>query len=114
MSQFTIMKNIAIILLLFVLACGGNKSNKGTTKVPMNMENANLVNYKYKIDGLQDSIISDSIWKMIFKVQGIDKLIISKADSTVTFSIDPKLVSNDAIKAEIIRRGGKIINTLPR
>jgi hypothetical protein len=108
------MKKTFIILLFFVIACSGNKSDKGTSKVTMDLQKTNLVNYRFKIDGLQDSIISDSIWKMIFKVQGIDKLVISKSDSTVTFTIDPKLVSNEAIKAEITKRGGKIINTLPR
>lgn len=108
------MKKSIILLLFLGLACHGNKSDKGSAQALMTVQNAKLVNYVFKIDGLQDSVISDSIWRMIFKVPGIDKLVISKADSTVIFSIDPKLVSNEALKAEITRRGGKIINTLPR
>jgi hypothetical protein len=106
------MKKLFIFLLFLVIACGGNKTKKDSVKLDMNTQNAKLVSYKFKVDGLQDTVISDSIWKMIFKVQGIDNLVISKADSTVIFRIDPNLVSAEALKAGITERGGKIINTL--
>jgi hypothetical protein len=108
------MKKIFILLFFFLMACIGNKSNKESKIIPETQQDAGLVTFKFKVDGIQDSIIADSIWRMIFTVQGIDKLVISKVDSTIIFSIDPKLTSNKALKAEITRRGGKIINTLPR
>jgi hypothetical protein len=106
------MKKLIFFLLFFVIACSGNKTNKDSAKMQMNMSKIKMVSYKFKVDGVQDSVISDSIWKMIFKLQGIDNLVISKADSTVIFRIDPNQVSVEALKAEIASRGGKIINTL--
>jgi hypothetical protein len=108
------MKKSIVFILFLVIACSGNKTNKKAVSLDMNGQNANLVTYKYKVDGLQDTLISDSIWKMIFKLPGIDNLVISKADSSVIFKIEPNLISAEAIKAEIIKRGGKIISTLPQ
>jgi hypothetical protein len=108
------MKKSIFFLLFLIIACSGNKTNKKSVNLQMDMQNANLVTYKFKVDGLQDTLISDSIWKMIFKFPGIDNLVISKTDSSVIFKIEPKLISAEALKAEITKRGGKIINTLPR
>lgn len=104
------MKQLGIILalLIAIIACTGNK--KKTPQPEDQVPQSNLVSYKYKVAGVQDSIIADSVWKMIFRVNGIDKLVISRADCTVVFTVDPELVTGDSLKREIGRRGGVILN----
>ena len=104
MKQF----GILLVLVLTIIACSGNK--KKTSQPSDAMPKNNLVSYKYKVAGVQDSIIADSVWKMIFRVDGIDKLVISRADCTVVFTVDPELVTSDSLKREIDRRGGKVLN----
>ena len=78
------MKKLWILLTLsLMVACG----TSGTKKVVDTTTGKNLVNYKFKVDGLQDSALSDTIWKMIFQVKGIDKLIISKDQLVYTLDL---------------------------
>jgi hypothetical protein len=104
------MKQLGIILLLLIaiMACSGNK--KKTPQPGDNMPESELVSFKYKVIGLQDSILADSVWKMIFHVEGIDKLVISRADCTVVFTVDPELVTSDSLTREMGRRGGEVLN----
>jgi hypothetical protein len=105
-----IMKRFGIILvfLIAIIACSGNKK-KAQPPAEVITESG-LANFMYKVDGIQDSIIADSIWKMIFHVQGIDKLVISRADCTVVFTVNPELVQGDSLRREIGRRGGEVLN----
>lgn len=103
------MKQFGILLLLAIalLACSGNK--KKTSQPAETAPESGFVNYKFKVAGVQDSVIADSVWKMIFMINGIDKLVISRADCTVVFTVDPELVSSDSLRNEIGRRGGEIL-----
>ena len=99
------MKKLSLLFAVFLLmACGtsGSKSEQSA-------DGSKLTSYSFKVDGLQDSVLSDTIWKMIFQVDGIDKLVISKNDSSVRFSVDPAKVTQQQITAEIEKRGGKIL-----
>jgi hypothetical protein len=102
------MKHLGILLVLIIaiIACSGNK--KKNPQPTHTGTESSLVSYKYKVAEVQDSIIADSIWKMIFRIEGIDKLVISRADCTVVFTIDPELVSSDSLKREMSRRGGQV------
>lgn len=94
------MKKFCILLALsLALICGTSCKKR-----------SRMETYKFKVEGLQDSLLSDTIWKMIFQVQGIDKLIISKSDSTVVFTANDSLVDGKQLKAEIEKRGGKILS----
>jgi hypothetical protein len=104
------MKRIPIILFFILVACGGNKPETPKVRKPISVQNDGKETYLFKVDGLQDSIISDSIWKIIFHHEGIDKLILSKKDSTTVFTIDPKLIDEKTIVKEIEKRGGKVLN----
>jgi hypothetical protein len=106
------MRKIFIIMLIatWAIACTGKK-NKAENVNPMTTDqDKGLVTYKFKVDGLQDSIVSDSIWKIIFQLNGVDKLILSKNDSSAVFTVDPKLVSNELLKTEIAKRGGVVLD----
>ncbi len=106
------MKKIGFIVLIAIwaIACTGKKQEKQNETITLPDQKEGMVTYKYKVDGLQDSAISDSIWRIIFQVEGVDKLILSKSDSSAIFTVDPKLVNNDMLKDEIARRGGVVLN----
>jgi hypothetical protein len=99
---------IFLIFILLLLSCGKTAS-KNNLK-PINIQKDGKETYFFKVSGLQDSIVSDSIWKMIFQQQGIDKLVLSKTDSSAVFTIDPKLITGKVIVQEIEKRGGKVLN----
>ena len=83
------------------------KTNQKETVI---QEKEGLITYKYKVVGLEDSVISDSIWRIIFQVEGIEKMVLSQDDSTAVFTVDPALVSNDYLMEEIEKRGGLLLN----
>ena len=106
------MKKIWIIigLVLVLGACSGNRKDKSKEETSSANQNTGLITYKFKVEGLQDSIVSDSIWRIIFQVEGIDKLVLSRDDSVAVFTVDPKLVSNQLIRDEISKRGGVVLD----
>jgi hypothetical protein len=99
---------VFIVALIFA-ACTGKK-DKAAGEVDQQQQAAQLVTYQYKIDGLQDSIISDSIWRIIFQVEGIDKMVLSRDDSTAVFTVNPELVTSEQLKKEIASRGGVVLD----
>ena len=103
------MKKLCILFAVFLLAACGTSGSKSASDTKAPVDESKLVSYSFKVDGLQDSVLSDTIWKMIFQVDGIDKLVISKNDSSVLFSVDPSKVSQEQIKAEIQKRGGTLL-----
>jgi hypothetical protein len=100
------MKNLFIILIFLLIACEGNKK----IYKPISIQKDGKETYLFKVDGLQDSTVTDSIWKMIFQKEGIDKLVLSKTDSTAVFTIDPKFIKGSVIVEEIEKRGGIVLN----
>jgi hypothetical protein len=108
--RLKMMKSGIIIFGIFIIVCGACKSGNKKPWKTMIKEKDGKETYFYKVDGLQDSIVSDSIWKIIFQFQGVDKLVLSKSDSSAVFTIDPKSINGDAIAKEITKRGGKLLN----
>ena len=106
------MKNIWLLLGLTILiaSCAGKKKEQPAEEAITIEQNAGLITYKYKVARLEDTIISDSIWRIIFQVDGIDKLVLSRDDSIAIFTVDPELVSNELLREEITRRGGVLLN----
>ena len=99
-----------LAVVLFVVACTGSKKDQKASE-DMSLESTTeFVTYKFKVDGLQDSIVSDSIWRIIFQVEGIDKLVLSRDDSLAIFTIDPKLVDKTVLEKEIASRGGVLLD----
>lgn len=99
-----------IIYLIVATAILISCKNKGTEKEPeITVPNASeLVTYTFKVDGLQDTVVSKDISLMMIKIQSIDQIFISLNDSTVAVSVSPD-VEAKTIEEEIINRGGKII-----
>ncbi len=100
---------VLLVLVLMLASCSGNRKDK-TVKEPATEQDRGMITYKFKVVGLQDSAISDSIWRIIFQVDGIDKLILSRDDSVAVFTVDPELVSNELLRDEIARRGGVLMD----
>ncbi|MGD2034078.1 MAG: hypothetical protein PVF73_03415 [Bacteroidales bacterium] len=104
------MKKLGIVLLTLALVLVCSCKNRQKPAEPEVLkEQEGLVTYKYKVIGLEDSVISDSIWRIIFQVEGIEKLILSQDDSMAVFTVRPELVNNELLTGEITRRGGKVI-----
>jgi hypothetical protein len=93
----------AIMPLLF--SCKG-KTSEDTSNAGLT---GNFEEFKFKVIGLNDSIIADSVWKIIFKVDGIDGLVINKDDSTVIVKIEAGKISREQISSEIEGRGAIVI-----
>jgi hypothetical protein len=108
LKNTNIMKKLFYILFIAIwaIACTGKKTENNTAAD----QAAEMVTYKYKVSGLQDSIIADSVWRIIFQVEGVDKLIISKSDCTASFTVDPKLVDSELLVKEITKKGGVVLN----
>lgn len=104
------MKKLGIIFVTLALILASSCRKKTTQSEPVYQQKEGLVTYQYKVAGLADTIISDSIWKIIFQVEGIDKMIMSQDDSSVVFTVEAELVSNDLLMEEIEKRGGKLVN----
>jgi len=104
------MKITALFLLIFLVLTSCNR-NVETKRKPIAVQKDGKETYLFKVDGIQDSIISDSIWKMVFKFKDdIDKMLISIPDSSVIITIDPKNMDAEKLAAEIENRGGKVLN----
>jgi ribosomal protein S8E len=105
------MKYAVILTLSFALfACKSNTNNKISDDNTQSADKYAI--YKYKIVGLNDTIISDSIWKMIFKVEGVEELSLNKVDSSLIIKVETAKVSRELVSSEIIARGGEIIQIL--
>ncbi len=103
------MKKLGIFLLAIALVLVSSCKNRKSQGEIIIQEKEGLVTYRYKVIGLEDSTISDSIWRMIFHVDGIEKMILSQDDSTAVFTVEAELVNNEFLMEEIKKRGGKLV-----
>jgi hypothetical protein len=103
------MKKILVLLIIIAIHASCKNVSKDNTAAEV-IDSFTV--YKFKVSGLNDSIVSDSIWKMIFKIDGIDELVINKADSLVKVRISTENADKNLISGEIERRGGKIIEII--
>ena len=105
------MKKLIFVFVVVGLIAACTGMNKEETPADESaVENTQeLITFKYEIDGLQDSIISDSIWRIIFQVEGIDKLVLSREEQVAVFTVDTSLLSDSQLREEITRRGGVLV-----
>ena len=95
-----------LVAVLALSSCGNASQNEK----PQNTDDKeNYSNYSYKVIGLNDSIVSDSIWKMIFTIEGIDQMLLNKDDSTIEIKANRELVNPEELAEEITKRGATII-----
>ena len=97
-----------LLLLSLTLAIYACNTNTNAEKSEEDIKR--FTEFSFKVLGLNDSIIADSIWKMIFTLEGIDQLNINKQDSIIMFKVDKNLVESEILAKEITDRGGVIIN----
>ncbi len=96
------------ILLLAVLTISLSCKTKPEKKKNISEEEQYTV-YSYKVEGVNDSLIADSVWKIVFSLPGIEELVIDKEELLVTVKADVSLIKEDRIKQEIEKRGGNIV-----
>jgi hypothetical protein len=102
------MKKYLVFFLFLILttSCGKNTQTIEDTQ-PISTKQLRL--YRFKVIGLADSIIADSVWKMVFTVNGIEQLVVRKVDSTVLVNADSLLVTKELLMDEIEKRGAVIL-----
>ena len=99
------MRILLVIFTTFLICIGCNTSNN---KSSSDKEQQQIKDITIKVININDSIIADTIWKMIFSLESIDQLTIQKYDSTVSFQVSNDQINVTALKKEIISRGGKL------
>ena len=105
-SSFIKIISITTIITVCLLAC-----NNKTEKMEQTTETEKETNVLYyKVSNLSDSLVADSIWKMIFTFESIDQLILQKEDSLVIIkgSISEKPIED--FRTEILTRGGVVVD----
>ena len=100
---------LLLFLVLFILACNHKSVNRNDEPAATKPD---LTEYKYKVSGVTDPEISDSIWKMMFKVPGIEEMYIDKKDTTLSVKVDAGKISSEQIVKEVELRGGRVLKTL--
>ncbi|MBN2486169.1 MAG: hypothetical protein JXB34_09365 [Bacteroidales bacterium] len=103
------MKQLFLLSVLVFILSNCKDTNQQTSAPPVAEQ---LFVYKYKVTGLNDTVVSDSVWKMIFTIEGIEEMAISKADSTVTFKLSSDKVTSGQLSSEIENRGARVLQTL--
>lgn len=100
---------LALSLSLFITACG-----TGKPKAVDNIIEKETVfqMHSYKVAGLSDTVVVDSVWKLMFSFNGIEELVMDKKDSVVSFKVDSALVNLQALEQEVEQRGAKILEKL--
>ncbi len=97
---------LGFLLLLLAASCK-KQSNSESTEVAS--DTLNLQVFEFKVSGMEDSLVADSLWKMIFTIEGIDQIILQKEDSLLVVRCSGQL-SEEFLEAEIERRGASMIN----
>ncbi len=99
----------AFLVVAFVLLSCGNQPKKESPQ-PESADMPALVSYQFKVDGIQDEAIKDSIFHLHFRIEGIDEMVISSRDCTVVFTVDPDLLNKEGLRKAIEMQGGKVLN----
>lgn len=94
---------ILSIAFALTLACKSNKAPE------ISLEPSTDGMYKFKALGLNDTAVTDSVWRMIFTVQGIDQISITQNDSNITFKITDETLEPKTLIEEIEKRGATVI-----
>lgn len=97
---------LGIVLLLLIASCKKQSNSESTTVAS---DTSNLQVFEFRVSGMEDSLVADSLWKMIFTIEGIDQIILQKEDSLLLVRCSSEL-SEDLLEAEIQRRGASLIN----
>ncbi len=101
-----------LIISLIVFAAIACKNQKSEPIVPEGQMDSNLVMLKYKVIGLNDSLIADSVLKMQFKLQAIEKIYFNKKDSIIIVHVNKSQIEPSEICAEIKNRGLQIVEKM--
>lgn len=100
---------VVLVIAGILISCTGGNNKSGDASSAPASEESQLVSFKFKVDGLQDAAIADSIFRLHFKIEGIDKMIISEKDCTVVFTVDPELLNYEGLYKAVEEQGGVVL-----
>jgi len=105
-SKTTFMRVIVIgvISILFLFSCKSGSDNSSEQKNVSGIET-----YVFEVESLQDSLLVDTLSKMIFTTPGIEQMLIRKIEKQIIIQAHVDEVSEDELKQELVDRGA-IIN----
>lgn len=104
---------VALLLSFVIVACGSNKQAEEKDEAAEHSAEVSAVQtYKFKVLGLEDQSVSDSVWKMIMQVEGVEQLLLSRDDSSVTLQVQNKDLDARILADEIESRGAKVLGQL--
>ena len=97
-------KLVFLMLLISMVACKiSSEKAKEDSDIPLGQYE--YVKYVYKVEGLEDSLKADSLWRLIFHIPGIDQIIVSKEDSIVSVVFEPDSISLKNLAGAIEKTG---------
>lgn len=104
------MKHIVYCLVAFAfIACTNKNTNKQQTHSGQEQQYQEVA---YKVAGLNDSIVSDSVWKLVFKYTEIDQMLSNPADSMLTLKVNANFDGFGELEQDIQARGLEILEKL--
>lgn len=93
-------------IILFALVLVSCKQNNDAPK------STELITHSYKVGGLNDSIIADSVWKIMFVYPEIEQLAIDNKDSMLVLTVNSTFNEIAKLENEIEKRGAKILEKI--
>lgn len=97
-------------ILLFAIVIFSCKRKPDTTQ--NNSDVPEVTTYSYKVAGLSDSIVADSVWKIMFVYSGVEQLVLDNKDSLLVFTVSSSFDDLAELEEEIEKRGAKILEKL--
>lgn len=98
---------LALVFMILLFAC---KSSPEQSAVYM--EATEEITYSFKVEGLNDSIVAESVGKIIFVFPGIEEIVVDKTDALISVKYKVETLEIDQIKEELEKRGVKILKVI--
>lgn len=98
---------LPLIFILLLPACKSTPEQSAVT-----MESTEEVTYSFKVAGLDHSVISDSVSKIIFMFPDLEEMTVDKTDSVISIKYKIESLDIEQFKKELENRGVEILHVI--
>ena len=98
---------LSLMLLMLFFACK-NTSEQNVEKQELTED----VTYSFKVNGLNDSLVSDSVSKIIFMFPGLEEMTVDRTDSIISIRYKLESIEIEQFKEELENRGVEILQVI--